>query len=70
MDGSRNTLYINAVEHEHTYPSGIVSRPDAHVNIGRYQDGYYIDGTIDDVRIYDRALSAEDIRQLYEEGSN
>ncbi len=29
---------------------------------------YYFDGTIDDVRIYDRALSAEEIEELYHEG--
>jgi len=28
----------------------------------------YFDGTIDDVRVYDRALSAEEIWQLYQEG--
>jgi hypothetical protein len=28
----------------------------------------YFDGTIDDVRIYDRALSANEIEQLYRNG--
>jgi hypothetical protein len=32
--------------------------------------GWYFDGKIDDVRIYDRALSAEEIQQLYQEGLN
>ncbi|MHC4753519.1 MAG: LamG domain-containing protein, partial [Planctomycetota bacterium] len=40
-------------------------------NIGRYPDRggrRYFDGKIDDVIIYDRALSAEEVEELYEEG--
>ncbi len=39
--------------------------------IGRFYgdfDGHYHNGIIDDVRIYDRALSPEEIQQLYYEG--
>ncbi|MHC4155288.1 MAG: LamG domain-containing protein [Planctomycetota bacterium] len=44
---------------------------DDRVNIGLESKSYdprirYHDGSIDDVRIYDRALSAEEIEQLYE----
>jgi hypothetical protein len=35
------------------------------VLIGRRDDGLYFDGSIDDVRIYDRALSALEIMELY-----
>ncbi|MHC4500253.1 MAG: LamG domain-containing protein [Planctomycetota bacterium] len=35
--------------------------------IGRRDDGLYLSGTIDDVRIYDRALSAGEIWRLYQE---
>lgn len=38
------------------------------VLIDRRDDGLHLAGSIDDVRIYNRALSAEEIRQLYEEG--
>ena len=41
------------------------------MDIGRLEDdtpGDYFTGTIDDVRIYDRALSAEEIWQLYQDG--
>ncbi len=34
--------------------------------IGRRNDGYYFNGKIDDVRIYDRALSEEEISLLYD----
>ncbi len=47
---------------------------DDKVNIGRYSEQcwtnppYYLDGIIDDVRIYNRALSAEEVQELYEGG--
>jgi hypothetical protein len=36
------------------------------VLIGRRDDGLYFNGSIDDVRIYDRALSSGEIKQVYE----
>lgn len=33
--------------------------------IGRQADGSYVNGIIDEVRIYNRALSAEEIKQHY-----
>jgi hypothetical protein len=40
------------------------------VAVGRSMDydGQYFDGKIDDVRIYDRALTTEEIEQLYQDG--
>ncbi|MHC4616748.1 MAG: LamG domain-containing protein [Planctomycetota bacterium] len=38
------------------------------VLLGRRDDGLHLAGTIDDVRIYDRALSAEEIEELYQAG--
>jgi subtilisin family serine protease len=38
------------------------------LEIARGAGVYYYTGKIDDVRIYDRALSAEEVQQLYEEG--
>lgn len=36
--------------------------------IGTAGTSQYFDGTIDDVRIYDRALSAQEVAQLYAMG--
>ena len=36
--------------------------------IGAYQSAYNFKGLIDDVRIYDRALSAEEVQALYNLG--
>jgi hypothetical protein len=35
------------------------------VEIGRHSDYYFFDGLIDDIRIYNRALSASEIQELY-----
>ena len=60
-----------------TIVSGALVDTDAPVLIGEYRaDSLYgshheaFDGLIDDVRIYDRALSAEEIQQLYQDGLN
>jgi hypothetical protein len=37
-------------------------------NIGRYNNGDYFSGTIDDTRIYNRTLSAGEVKRLYELG--
>jgi len=38
----------------------------ANVLIGRYTSGYYLGGYVDDVRIYNRALSSEEVKLLYD----
>jgi len=76
-DGSSMQAYLDGFGSVYTDsfvgPINSTARP---VVIG-YNPGYgggtggdYFYGTIDDVRIYDRALSAEEIQQLYHEASN
>ena len=58
-------IYVNGVLDngvlDGTIPTGIRSSP-VNVNIGRRAGGYNIRGTIDDVRIYARALGATEIQ--------
>lgn len=74
QDGSNVNLYINGVAEvsasDGVAPS-ISSPPNA--SIGAYihpssTAGAYFNGSIDDVRIYDRVLSAEEIQELYLDG--
>ena len=66
----RLTLYVNGVEAGSTnlpetwYASGPVQ-----IGAGSYdaQPGSYFPGEIDDVRLYDRALSAEEVQQLFQQ---
>lgn len=70
-DGSNISIYVNGIlEDSNLYSDGIFSAPDENVYIGTEDEGVYaamFDGAIDDVRIYDRALSASEVQQLYEE---
>ncbi len=59
--------YINGVdlEKDNSHVGNIDTNSNI-LNIGRYQGrSAYVNGTIDEVRIYNRALSAEEIWQLY-----
>jgi hypothetical protein len=51
--------------------AGVTMSVDRDVTIGRNSemDAYWWDGKIDDVRVYNRALSAGEVEQLYEEGT-
>jgi len=40
------------------------------IQIGRYNSGYYFNGSLDDIRIYNRALSAQEVAQLYNMGGS
>lgn len=70
-NGTNNTVYVDgSLDQEFTSNADISL--DVPTFIGRrWTKGEYVNwfnGTIDDVRIYDRALSAEEIEQIYEEG--
>jgi len=68
-NGSNYFAYINGVEKSNGSYNGLTA-----VNKGLYLGAYtsnsteFLDGTIDDVQIYNRCLSAEEIWELYEEG--
>jgi hypothetical protein len=75
VDTKTAKLYIDGVEtsYQTTQPGDGPYNSDASRNkeIGRIPHvggAQYFDGTIDDVRIYDKALSAGDIWQLYQSG--
>lgn len=67
-NGSTIKLYINGTENQSlTYTGNITSYSGAACYIGRYTggSGYEFPGQIDEVRIYDRALSAGDVSAMY-----
>ncbi len=73
-DGSTLTLYTgkkgetSLIILSMSGPGSLVTSP-SHLNIGRspYNTSRYFDGVIDEVRIYDRALSASEIAALIEQ---
>jgi hypothetical protein len=70
MNGNGNQkIYIDGVkEGESSYNPDTPSGP---IHIGRrlYSNSFYFNGTIDNVRIYDRALSASEVDKLYQLGN-
>ncbi len=63
FDGSSLTLFVDATRIGSTTWSGTPGHGDA-LYLGRYSTIYY-NGYVDDVRIYNRALSATEVAQLY-----
>jgi hypothetical protein len=65
-DAGRGRVYVNGVETAGTLGPAPLSN-DAITRIGCRQDtsDFAFDGAIDDVRIYNRALPGNEIRQLY-----
>ena len=79
-DGTTQAVYVNGqLEGSRTCspdPIDFVGGyDDDRVNIGRYTtnivtSALHLEGTIDEIMIYDRALSAEEVQQLYQNGLN
>ena len=70
-DGVWSRLYIDGIQRvaTNTYTGGFVSHPTWPLNIGKIAyDSCFPNGSISDVRIYNRALSANEVKQLYMRG--
>lgn len=60
-------LYVNDVEEVTDLDYGSMATNNYAVTIGKasYTNNYYFDGIIDDVRIYNKALTADEVQQNY-----
>jgi parallel beta-helix repeat protein len=69
-DGSQMITYINGELDNEQAASGTIPITTQELNIGRQADNnlWPFEGLIDEVRIYDRGLSAEEIEAMYEAG--
>ncbi|RJP73796.1 MAG: glycosyl hydrolase family protein [Ignavibacteriales bacterium] len=69
-DGSQMSLYIDGILINSAANSGSIKETNDALTIGRSESwNLYYHGSIDDIRIYSRALAASEIQQLYHEGS-
>ena len=69
-DGTNRRIYFNGVEVKSDTPSGSIGTSTGSLFIGNYGGGgFSFDGKIDEVRIYNRALSAEEILDHYKRGA-
>ena len=66
-DGSKLNLYIDGVARASVAATGSIADSSARsLNIGGFSEGGFLfKGVVDDVQIYNRALSATEIQQLY-----
>lgn len=65
-DGTNLRLYINGVLSDTSPKTGAVADSSIGVTIGQYGDAdNKFSGVIDDVRVYSRALTATEVKQLY-----
>src|SRR5262249_52765655 len=68
-NGSALTLYRNGVAVATSAFSGALSPTTGTLQIGASQFGEYFKGLIDEVRIYNRALTATEIQTIYQQDS-
>ncbi|HEV8725280.1 MAG TPA: LamG-like jellyroll fold domain-containing protein [Candidatus Binatia bacterium] len=68
-DGSTLTLYRNGVAVANAAAAGALSLTTETLQIGASQYGEYFQGLIDEVRIYNRALTATEIQAFYPQES-
>jgi hypothetical protein len=69
-DGEYSDLYINAGFEGFLYQKGIIENTDIAMTIGQTTPtaaGYNFKGALDEIRIYDYALSHEDIKAAYQQ---
>ena len=72
------TIYVNgavtstlsANKWSHVVVTTATAENASNLDIGRTSDADYMEGILDDVRLYSRALSAEEVLQLYNMGAN
>ncbi len=73
-DGTNDTIYVDGVLQSGSTAAGAATLDSTALFIGAYSDngspfaGSYWDGSIDDVRVYNRALSATEVLKLYNAG--
>ncbi|HEX3043399.1 MAG TPA: LamG domain-containing protein [Bacillota bacterium] len=65
FNGNDIKLYINGIQKDGAFNPGTITNRDRVLTIGSYPLGPYLDCSIDEFRIYDRALSDNDINGLF-----
>jgi Concanavalin A-like lectin/glucanases superfamily/HYDIN/CFA65/VesB-like, Ig-like domain len=68
-DGNNSKIYVDGNLKEQLTTTGLIINSDCNLFIGCRPDRkYFFDGLIDELRIYDRALTESEVQELYWEG--
>ncbi len=67
-DGTEMRLYINGILDNNVTPSNGLRGNNQPVRIGADEDGSFLDGSIDEVRIYNSSLSPAEVTSLFNQG--
>ena len=65
VQGTSIQAYVNGVQAGSATFSGTRQSPNTPLHLGRRSDGYYFAGLIDDARVYNRALTSDEVTTLY-----
>ena len=70
-DGKRIALYVDGEEKETVAASGVLALKNVPITLGENEEspGRLLNGRLDDVRLYTRGLSAEEVKTLFGEGA-
>jgi len=70
VTGTTHTLYVNGAQAATATMDTLGYSDTVNVNLGRKSDGtMYLGGTVDDVRLYSKALTPFEVQSLYQENS-
>lgn len=64
-DGTYLKVYLDGVLSDNVELSGAITNSSDNLRFGADDSGFYFDGVMDEVRIYDRALTKEEVTELY-----
>ena len=64
-DGKKMKIYIDGEQKAAVSHTGRIATGDVNFKIGKRGAGAYFRGMLDEVRVYDRALSADEVRKHY-----
>ena len=65
-DGQNIKVYVNGIFKASKPQTGTISHAPRWLKIGSYNNNYYFNGLLDELKIYNRAMSAEEVLAAYE----
>lgn len=69
-NGNNFTFFVNGSVYSSIVSSVSIPAANAPLSIGNAEGNFFFDGMLDEVRIYNRALSASEIQAIYQAGTN